>query len=88
MKVSFTKAFNEQLVEIADKKLAQAIVAAIENVEKAKSPREIHAVKKLKGHKTAYRIRCGNYRVGIFIEKSEVIFAAIAPRKDIYKKFP
>ena len=88
MKVSFTKSFNEQLVEIADRKLALAVAAAIENVENAKSPREIRAIKKLKGHKTAYRIRCGNYRVGMFIEKSEVIFAAIAPRKDIYKKFP
>jgi mRNA interferase RelE/StbE len=88
MKVSFTKSFNEELIKIADKKLALAVAGAIENVEKVKSPREIHAVKKLKGHKTAYRIRCGNYRVGIFIEKSEVIFAAIAPRKDIYKKFP
>jgi mRNA interferase RelE/StbE len=88
MKVSFSKDFNIQLSEIGDKKLALSVKAAIENVERAKSPWEIHALKKLKGHKTADRIRCGNYRVGIFIEKNEVILAAIASRKDIYKKFP
>ena len=88
MKVAFTKDFNTQLAALSDKKLAAAIVAAIDNAEKAKSPGEISSIKILKGHKTAYRIRCGNYRVGIFIEKGEVLFTAIAHRKDIYKKFP
>ena len=88
MKISFTKNFNEQLAEIGDKKLALAVIAAIESVEEAKSPWEIRSIKKLKGHKGAYRIRCGNYRVGVFIESSLVTFAAIALRKDIYKKFP
>jgi mRNA interferase RelE/StbE len=88
MKISFTKNFNEQLVQMGDKKLAIAVKEAIENIEKATSPWEILALKKLKGHKSAYRIRLGNYRLGLFIEKSEVTFAAIASRKDIYKKFP
>jgi len=57
-------------------------------VENAKSPHEIKSIKKLKGYKTAFRIRQGNYRIGIFIEKGEVLFAAIALRKNIYKKFP
>jgi mRNA interferase RelE/StbE len=88
MKVSFTKDFVKQLKEIRDKKLAASIQESIQNAEQAKSPWEIKSIKKLKGHKTAYRIRCGNFRVGIFIEKDEVLFAAIGARKDIYKKFP
>jgi len=88
MRVSFTKDFNTQLSELRDKKLTLAVKEAIENAEQAKSPWQIHALKKLKGHKSAYRIRCGNYRLGIFIEKNEVTFAAIASRKDVYKKFP
>lgn len=88
MKVSFTKDFDKQLIQIGDGKLAIAINAVIDNVEKAKSPWEIPSLKKLKGHKSAYRIRSGNYRIGVFIENNEVIFAAIGNRKDIYKKFP
>ena len=88
MKVSFTKDFVKQLKEIRDKKLVESIQEAMKNVEAVKSPWEIKSIKKLKGHKTAYRIRCGNFRVGIFIEKDEVLFAAIGARKDIYKKFP
>ena len=37
---------------------------------------------------SAYRIRCGSYRVGLFIEKGDVLIVVIADRKDIYKKFP
>jgi mRNA-degrading endonuclease RelE of RelBE toxin-antitoxin system len=45
-------------------------------------------LKKLKGHLTAYRIRSGDYRIGIFIENKVVIFACFAHRKDIYNEFP
>jgi mRNA interferase RelE/StbE len=88
MKISFAKKFNQQLQEINDKKLALVILEIIKNVEYAKAPHEIISIKKLKGHKTAFRIRQGNYRIGIFIENGEVLFAAIGLRKNIYKKFP
>ncbi|WP_374754821.1 type II toxin-antitoxin system RelE family toxin [Dyadobacter psychrophilus] len=44
--------------------------------------------KKLKGFSNAYRIRIGDYRVGIFVENNIVELARIAHRKDIYKVFP
>ncbi len=43
---------------------------------------------KLAGHKSAYRIRLGDNRVGIFIEKQTVVFARFVHRRDIYKLFP
>jgi mRNA interferase RelE/StbE len=49
---------------------------------------EIQNVKKIKGHKTAYRYRKGKYRIGFYFEDNQVIFAAFAPRDKIYKKFP
>jgi mRNA interferase RelE/StbE len=45
-------------------------------------------VKKLVGFKEAFRIRLGNYRVGVFLEGENVIFARVAHRKDIYSIFP
>jgi mRNA interferase RelE/StbE len=88
MKVAFTKDFHKQLAEINDKKLSKAILAIIENVEQANSLKDIISVKKLKGHKAAYRIRSGDYRIGFFIEKGEALFAAVVPRQSIYKQFP
>jgi mRNA interferase RelE/StbE len=49
---------------------------------------KIPDTKKLKGHKTAYRTRAGNYRLGFFFENSTIISARFVNRKDIYKIFP
>ncbi|PHX81999.1 MAG: plasmid stabilization protein, partial [Flavobacteriales bacterium] len=48
----------------------------------------ISHLKKLAGHKSAYRVRIGAYRVGFFYENNKAIFARVIHRKDIYKVFP
>ncbi len=49
---------------------------------------DIKGLKKLKGFKDAYRVRLGDYRLGVFINKDLVQFARFVHRKDIYKLFP
>jgi mRNA interferase RelE/StbE len=49
---------------------------------------EIKNVKKLKGFSNAYRIRIGDYRIGVTFENNIVKFARVAHRKEIYKIFP
>ena len=88
MKVSFTKDFQKSLTKINNKKLAMQVLSIIAEVENAKSIIDINSIKKLKGHRTAFRIRTGLYRIGLFIENDEVLFTIIDHRKDIYKKFP
>ncbi len=60
----------------------------INEVATAEKLSEINSLKKLKNHKTAYRIRIGDYRIGMVIIDKTAIFAAFAHRKDIYKRFP
>lgn len=88
MKYLFERAFEKDFTKLKDKKLAQSIIDIIENITAAQSIRDIKKIKKLSGHTSAYRIRSGEYRIGIFIENNTVIFAAFSHRKDIYKKFP
>jgi mRNA interferase RelE/StbE len=38
--------------------------------------------------KPAFRIRTGNYRIGIIFHQQTVYFAEVAHRKEIYKLFP
>jgi mRNA interferase RelE/StbE len=48
----------------------------------------ISSLKKMKGFDGYYRIRKGEYRIGIAIKDSKVVFLRCLPRKDIYKYFP
>lgn len=64
------------------------VVKAIKNVEDSTSRSQIKGLKKLKGCKNAFRIKIGDYRIGIFIERNNVEFARVIHRKDIYKIFP
>ena len=42
----------------------------------------------MKGYKDFYRIRIGDYRLGLYTENHHVILSRLLPRKDIYKRFP
>ena len=88
MKLAFTNKFLKQVSKLKDKKLAKEIENVIESTEITTSLSEIKNLKKLKGHKDFYRIRVGDYRIGIQFKSGEFTFAAIDNRKDIYKYFP
>lgn len=88
MRISFTRNFNKELQAVRDKRLAEAVQQIIIEIEKAKTPLDIRSIKKLKGHRSAYRVRYGNYRIGLFIQNNEALLAAIGDRKNIYSRFP
>ena len=88
MKTEFTSHFLKDLDKIRQASVKKDIRDIIELIEEAASLSEIKSIKKLKGHTAAYRIRSGDYRIGIFIENNTIEFIRIAHRKDIYKIFP
>ena len=88
MKVIFLEKFSKDLDTISDKKAHQNIKNAILKVEEAPSLKQITGLKRLKGEKGAYRLRVGNYRIGLYIRGNIVEMARVAHRKDIYDIFP
>ena len=54
----------------------------------ALTPQEIGDLKKLRGGERYYRIRLGEYRIGLILEGDKVVFVRFLPRKDIYRYFP
>jgi mRNA interferase RelE/StbE len=83
-----TDEFRKSLRKLNNKDVNEKVLEAIENVENAQTTQDIRGLKKLKGYKTAYRIRIGDYRIGIHISNEIVHFNRIASRKDIYDEFP
>ncbi len=88
MKVEFLKKFSKDLDDIKSKFVKQSVIRLIELMETADSLDKIPNIKKLKGHKSAYRTRIGDYRLGFFFENSIILLARFLHRKDIYKIFP
>ncbi|MBK5280077.1 MAG: plasmid stabilization protein [Bacteroidia bacterium] len=88
MNIVFLKGFEKEISKINDKKLALSIKLIIASVGSATELASIPNLKKLKGHKNAFRIRIGNHRIGIYFLNGVVTFAAFDHRKDIYAKFP
>lgn len=88
MKLKFTSKFNKQVSKVTSKKLATEIYKIIEAAENAKSINELKNLKKLSGYKFHYRIRIGDYRIGLFLDREVLEFTAFDHRKDIYRYFP
>ncbi len=88
MKLEFRVSFAKDLKSIRDKALLKRLRETIEEAERAKSPSEISNLKKLKGRGDYYRIRIGDYRLGITLAGNILVFVRFLNRKDIYKYFP
>lgn len=68
--------------------LLNKIADCIEHVEKITFIGEIRNLKKLKGSNTYFRIRMGDYRIGLMIDQGTVTFVRFLHRRDIYNYFP
>ena len=59
-----------------------------ELVEQAQHLGQVANLKKLRGGGNYYRIRVGDYRIGLIVEGDAVTFVRFLHRKDIYRYFP
>jgi mRNA interferase RelE/StbE len=87
MIVAIDKSFEKDTDTIDNKSLRINISQSIKNVQNAENINQIKNIKKLKGFSNEYRIKIGNYRLGIRIEKDNVKFIRCLHRKDIYRYF-
>lgn len=89
MKVRFEESFKRDLKKIKDKDVLEKVKEVIEEVENIRKIGEFKGeLKKLRTGSNHWRIKVGDYRIGLKIEKNSVIFVRVLHRKDIYKYFP
>jgi mRNA interferase RelE/StbE len=88
LKVGFRDSFAKDLRGVKEKGVLDRVRDAIEAAEKADSLAELSNLKKLKGGGNYFRVRVGDYRIGIALEGDTLVFVRFLNRKDIYKYFP
>lgn len=88
MDVAFEASFARDLRRIREKRLRQRVKDVINEVKAASDLSEVRSLRKLQGWETYYRIRLGDYRIGIEVVDEKVIFVRFLHRRDIYRRFP
>lgn len=88
MKVGFKRSFVKDLKRVRDKALKKRVKETIELVEQAQNLQEVGNIQTLRGGDRYYRIRIGDYRLGLLLEGDTVIFVRFLHRKDVYRYFP
>jgi len=88
MKISYETSFSRDLKKIVSKMIRAEIKQVVCAVKDAATKRDILDLKKLKGYRINYRIKVGEYRIGVTILGDTVTFVRCFPRKDFYKHFP
>ena len=88
MKVKFESSFEKDLRKIKNKQTKEKLKDIILKCKKCNSLNELNNIKKMKGYSNFYRLRIGDYRVGIELLGNNIIFTRFLHRKDIYKFFP
>jgi mRNA interferase RelE/StbE len=88
MKATFRKSFVRDVKKIKSQKVLDHVRLAIEGVEAAQNLASISDLKKLAGTGSFYRIRIGDFRIGVSIAKGTVDFVRCLHRGDIYRNFP
>jgi mRNA interferase RelE/StbE len=88
-KVEYTRRFLKELAS-----LPLDIQSRIESIVfrelESENPFELGYLNKMKGYKDKYKIRVGDYRIGLTIDKKNqtIICQRVAHRREIYQIFP
>lgn len=88
MKVQFERSFAKDLKAVDDRTVLRRVQSLIEQLESSTRLQDIAQVKALEGERGYYRVRVGDYRLGIVLEGDTVILVRILHRKEIYRYFP
>ena len=88
MNLAFTKSFAKDLRQIRDTSVLERLQEVIQEIEAARSIQDLKNLKKLSSESRHYRLRLGDYRLGLVIEGDTVTLVRILHRKDIYRYFP
>jgi mRNA interferase RelE/StbE len=88
MKIQVNKVFLKELSKIPTKERQKVENLLFNEIEKFSDLYQIPNIGKLKGYSNYFKIRIGDYRIGLRYTNDTLTFERILHRKDIYRVFP
>ncbi len=68
--------------------MKETLLELIERLKAADSLSDLKDVRKIEGYQGYFRIKVGDYRLGMKAEKNMIELIRFLHRKDIYRRFP
>lgn len=88
MNVEYHKSFERDLRRVRDRNLLNRVKATLHDLEDSESLEALSNIKAMKGHPEYFRVRIGDYRLGLKRIDDGVRIIRFLSRGDIYRKFP
>ena len=88
MKIEYRKNFLKELSKIHIKERSRIESFVFKELPEANSIFELGNVEQMKGYTSYYKVRFGQYRIGLKMKDDIVILERALHRKDIYRYFP
>ena len=88
MIIKIDKSFEKDVKSINSQLTNKTLIKIINELQTANKISDISNLKKIQGTNNYYRIRIGDYRLGMIIIKTEIQLIRLLHRKDIYRYFP
>jgi len=89
MELLYGKNFSKDLDAIRhETKIKEQLLKLIETIKTSESLTNLKGVRKIEGYQAYFRIKVGDYRLGIKVKQNTVEIIRFLHRKDIYRRFP
>lgn len=87
MIINYKASFHRDIKKLKDKEQAERLKEIISEIKAAKNLSDIKNIRKIEGFQNHYRIKTGDYRVGLVLSGDTVILVRFLNRKEIYRYF-
>ena len=88
MIIRYEGRFRRMQARIPDQSMRRRVDRAIENVEVASSISEVPGNKRLNLRGNFYRIRIGDYRIVLRVDRNVAILLRVGHRRNVYRNLP
>ena len=88
MEIRYRTSFGRDMRRERNSDLRRRVGRIIEQLQGAPSVATVPGLAGMKGYPNHYRVRIGDYRLGIIVEGDTAILVRLLHRRDIYRHFP